>query len=134
MVLKGIINFLKKKKGKKNITRKSNSKKKDKKLKKPKKVKTKKTRVAVKIKPTKKEKLVAKVTHYFSKIKVAILKMKDSLEIGDKIHFKGYTTDFTQGVTSLQIDHKPVTTVKKGQEIGLLVKGKVRHKDKVYKI
>lgn len=82
----------------------------------------------------KKEKLIAGVVHYFSKIKVAILKMKSDLKINDKIHIKGFTTDFTQIVASMQINHNPVEIVKKGQEIGILVKNKVRHKDKVYKI
>jgi translation initiation factor IF-2 len=60
--------------------------------------------------------------------------MKSTLSLNDKIHVKGHTTDFTQNVTSMQINHQQVNTVKKGQEIGIQVKGKVRHKDKVYKV
>jgi putative protease len=47
---------------------------------------------------------------------------------------KGHTTDFTQTIASMQINHQQVNEVKKGQEIGIQVKGKVRHKDKVYKV
>lgn len=82
----------------------------------------------------KREVLVADIIHYYSKIKVAILKMKKTLEVNDTIHIKGYTTDFKQSVVSIQLNHSPINIAKKGQEIGLLVKGKVRHKDKVFKI
>lgn len=134
MVLKGIIGFLKKKKVRKNSSRIGSSKKKNKKLTEPKKVKSKKTKEPINGKGLKKEKLIAYATHYFSKIRVAVLKMKDTLEINNKIRIKGFTTDFIQTVSSMQIDHKPVKIAKKGQEVGLLVKGKVRHKDKVYKV
>ena len=82
----------------------------------------------------KKEALVADAVHYFSKIGVAVLKLKGTLKINDKIHVKGFTTDFKQSVTSMQINHQPVKEANKGKEIGIKVKGKVRHADKVYKI
>jgi hypothetical protein len=34
----------------------------------------------------------------------------------------------------MQIEHKPVTEVKKGDSVGIKVAEKVREKDKVYKI
>ncbi|MEM1577482.1 MAG: U32 family peptidase C-terminal domain-containing protein [Candidatus Pacearchaeota archaeon] len=77
---------------------------------------------------------IGKVVHYFSKIGVAVVELKDNIKKGDKIHIKGHTTDFTQKVESMQINHKPINEAKSGEEIGLKVKDKVREGDIVYKI
>ncbi|OGW83735.1 MAG: hypothetical protein A2987_05240 [Omnitrophica bacterium RIFCSPLOWO2_01_FULL_45_10] len=75
------------------------------------------------------------VTHYFPKVKAAAVKiMKNSLRIGDHVYVKGHTTDFKQGVTSLQLDRVPIEEGKKGKEIGMLVKSRVRIGDSVYKL
>jgi len=83
---------------------------------------------------TKKEELVGIVTHYFPHVKAAVLKLKTPLALGETIKIKGHTTDFTQKVTSLQINRVPIEKAKKGDEIGLYVESRVRRKDKVYKI
>jgi putative protease len=131
MVFKKLMKLLKKKKIAKRPAKKTTSKKKIKTKKAAKKII--KSTNAISKPSTPQEILVGEAIHYFSKIKVAIFKMKKPLALNDKIHVKGYTTDFTQNVTSMQINHQPVNIVKRGQEIGLLVKAKVRHKDKVYK-
>ncbi len=77
---------------------------------------------------------VGKVTHYFTKIGVAVVEVKEKIKIGDKIHIKGATTDFVQEVKSMQINHKPVKEAKPGDDIGLLVEDRVREGDVVYKI
>jgi putative protease len=78
---------------------------------------------------------IGEVTHYFPKVKAAaMLILKDSLKVGDAIYVKGHTTDFKDKVSSMQVDHVPVEEGKKGQEIGLLVKSRVRIGDSVYKI
>lgn len=77
-------------------------------------------------------KVIGIVTHYFPKVRAAVVKLKTPLEIGKAIKIKGHTTDFTQSVTSMQIDHTPITKAKKGDEIGLLVDSRVRKKDVVY--
>ena len=52
---------------------------------------------------------VGKVTHYFTKISVAVIEVTDgSIKVGDKLHIKGHTTDFTQKVHSMQIEHEKV--------------------------
>lgn len=81
-----------------------------------------------------KENIIGTVTHYFPKVSAAVVKMKAPLVIGDTIKIKGHTTDFTQTVTSMQIDHVPINAAKKGQEIGLLVSSRVRQHDIVYKV
>jgi translation elongation factor EF-1alpha len=79
-------------------------------------------------------KLVGEINHYYSKIGVGIVELKDSLKPGDKIKIVGHSTDIEQDVESLQVDHAEVTEAKKGDVIGLKVTDKVREGDKVYKI
>lgn len=80
------------------------------------------------------EKEVGVVTHYFSKIGVAAIELKDTLRVGETIHIKGHTTDFTQEVSSMQIEHENVSEASAGQSVGIKVKEKVREHDVVYKI
>ena len=80
------------------------------------------------------EKEIGKITHYFTKIGVAIIELSKPLKIGDKIHIKGATSDFTQKVDSMQIEHKEVEEAKKGQVIGLKTKEHARENDKVLKV
>ena len=47
---------------------------------------------------------------------------------------KGYTTEFTQPVESIQIEHKSVDEAQPGDSIGLLVKYRVRKGDEVFRI
>lgn len=75
---------------------------------------------------------IGKVTHFFDKISVAVVKLSGSLKKGDKIRIKGATTDFEQEVESMQIDKQEIAEAKKGQEIGLKVKDRVRNNDTVY--
>lgn len=81
-----------------------------------------------------KESNVGIITHYFPKVRAAVVKLKAPLSIGDTVKIKGHTTDFKQNITSLQIDRVPINSAKKGQEIGLLVDSRVRKNDVVYKI
>lgn len=80
-----------------------------------------------------KEVEIGEITHFFPHVNAAVIKLKDVLVEGDTVHIKGHTTDFTEQVTSMQIDNKPIKEGKKGDEIGVLVKEKVRSGDIVYK-
>ena len=81
------------------------------------------------------EKLVGKVTHYFTNIGVAVIEITDNdLKVGDKIHIKGATSDFEQTVDSMQIEHENIDKAKKGQAIGLKVEQQAREGDEVFKI
>ncbi|OGW39248.1 MAG: translation elongation factor-like protein [Nitrospirae bacterium RBG_13_39_12] len=80
------------------------------------------------------ELLVGKITHFFKKIGVAVAELSDTLQTGDTIHISGQTTDLTQKVESMEIEHQNVEKAEKGQSIGLKVKGEVREKDAVYKV
>ena len=87
--------------------------------------------------PKEKEgKLIGKVTHFFSNISVAVIKLTDgSLAVGDTIRIiGGENTDFTQEVKSMEVEHKKIKRAKKGDEFGLKVKEKVREGYKVFKL
>jgi putative protease len=75
------------------------------------------------------------VTHYFGKIGVAALDITDGeLKVGDTIHIKGHTSDFTQTVESMQVEHQSVDVARKGDEVGLKTAEYVRENDAVYKV
>jgi len=77
---------------------------------------------------------IGKITHYFTRIGVAVVELSDKISIGDRILIQGATTNFEQVVESMQIEHKNVETAEAGQSIGLKVEQRVREGDKVYKI
>ena len=87
-------------------------------------------------KTSKKEgKLIGKVVHYFGHIEVAVIKLSGPLAQGDNIKITGgENTDFDQAVDSMEIDHKTLKKAKKGQEVGMKVKEKVREGYKVLKL
>ncbi|MCS7240125.1 MAG: hypothetical protein NZ651_02625 [Candidatus Bipolaricaulota bacterium] len=80
------------------------------------------------------ENLVGKVTHYFGRIGVAVVKLTASLSQGDIVHFRGSSTDFTQTVESMQIEHQPVREAKPGEEVAIKVQNRIREGDEVYKV
>ena len=81
------------------------------------------------------EEKVGVVSNYFSKISVAAVEITDgTVSVGDTLHFLGHTTDCESRVSSMQIEHKAVTEVKKGDSVGIKVSEKVRENDKVFKI
>lgn len=77
---------------------------------------------------------VGRVSHYFTRIDVAVVELKAPLAVGDRILIKGSTTDLEQVVESMQIEHKDVQRAEAGQSIGLKVNDRVRENDTVYKI
>ena len=76
---------------------------------------------------------IGKVTHFFSKINVAVIELTLPLSVGDHILIKGSLTDFDQTVTSMQIDRKEVQRAEGGQSVGLKTVLQAREKDVVYK-
>ena len=76
---------------------------------------------------------VGRITHFFSKISVAVIELTAPLAVGDTIAIKGPTTDFEQVVDSMQIEHQNVPRAETGQSIGLKVAERVRETDIVYK-
>ncbi len=80
-------------------------------------------------------KLIGRITHYFDHIGVAVIALTDKLKTGDKIRIiGGEDTDFEQEVESMEVEHQKIKEAKKGDEVGLKVKAKVREGYKVYKV
>lgn len=77
---------------------------------------------------------VGRVSHYFTRINVAVVELKAPLAVGDHILIKGSTTDLEQVVESMQIEHENVQRAEAGQSIGLKLNDRVRENDTVYKI
>lgn len=79
------------------------------------------------------EKKIGRVLNYFAKVGVAALEITEGeLRVGDTIHVKGATTDFTQTVDSMQIEHQSVEKASAGESVGLKVKDRVRQDDEVF--
>jgi len=77
-------------------------------------------------------KLIGRISHYFSKIGVAVIDLSDSLKVGDTIRIAGGETEFTQTVESMQSEHENIQEAKAGDSIGIKVSQKVREDYKVY--
>jgi putative protease len=77
---------------------------------------------------------IGEVIHFYTNIEVAVIDLVDKITVGDMIMIRGATTDFTQPVESIQIEHKKVNSAEPGDSIGLLVKYRVRKCDKVFRI
>jgi putative protease len=81
-----------------------------------------------------KEKLIGRIAHYYDKIKVAAITLKDTLSQGDTIRIEGGGKFFSQEVDSMQIEHEQVKKAKKGEDVGFKVKQKVREGYRVFKV
>lgn len=90
--------------------------------------------MAEEVAPPEEGKLIGKVSHYFSKIGVAVLDLSEKLKIGDTIRIVGGETDFNQTVESMECEHQKVEEAKTGDSVGLKVKQKVREGYKAYKV
>ncbi len=80
------------------------------------------------------EKEIGKITHYYGHLSVGIIQLTDTLKIGESIHIKGHSSDFTQSIDSMQIEHASVSEAKLGDMVGIKVAQKVHPGDKVFKV
>lgn len=80
------------------------------------------------------ETMVGVVDDYYSHLSVITLTVQSPLKVGDKIHVRGHTTDMTETLESMQIDHVPVASAKVGDPIGIKAVGKCRAGDYLYKV
>jgi len=76
---------------------------------------------------------IGRVTHYFGKVGVAAIEIESGeLKVGDTIRIKGHTSDFTQKIDSMQIEHEDVEVAKPGDSVGLKVSEHARTHDVVF--
>jgi translation elongation factor EF-1alpha len=81
------------------------------------------------------EQLVGSVTHFFKGPSVAVVKLSEGhIDVGDTLHFVGHTTDFTETVRSMEVEHKKVEHAEAGDEIAIQVIERVRQHDRVFRL
>jgi putative protease len=80
------------------------------------------------------EQIVGNVSDFFARPVVAAIELTAPLQLGDKIHIKGHTTDLELTVDSMQINNVPVKEAKPGDSVGVKVPERVRKGDTVYKM
>ena len=78
---------------------------------------------------------VGVVINFYAKPSVAAVKVtRGVIKKGDILRYKGYTTDFTETVTSMEIENQPVEKAQKGDLVGIKVQERVRENDNVYEV
>jgi len=75
---------------------------------------------------------VGEISHFFSGIGVAGIDVTEKIRVGDVIHVFGHTSDFTQTVGSIEIEHEHVEEANAGDSIGLKVVDRTRVHDEVF--
>jgi putative protease len=76
---------------------------------------------------------IGTVTHYYGHLSVAAVSLTQPLDIGDRIHIHGHTTDFIETVRSMEVDHRPVTHAEPGDDVAINVSARVREHDRIYR-
>ena len=78
------------------------------------------------------EEKVGVVTDYYAKLGVAGISLTEGpLQVGDSIRIHGHSTDFTQEVESMQVEHAPVQRAERGSQVAVKVLERVRRNDQV---
>lgn len=79
---------------------------------------------------------VGTVSHFYDKIGVAVVKLeKGDLKIGDHIKLVAKDgSEFTQEITSMQIEHANIDIAKAGDEFGLKTDQVTKTKSTVIKV
>lgn len=72
------------------------------------------------------------VTHYFSHLAVAAVKLDASLRVGARIHIRGHTSDLVQTVGSMEVEHQKVEQAGPGDDVALKVDDHVREHDRIF--
>lgn len=72
---------------------------------------------------------IGTVTHYFDKIGVAVVQLKKSVKVGDRVKITGHDREFNQIISSLQYDHKQLLKMKRGSSVGIKVDQPVKEHD-----
>ena len=80
------------------------------------------------------EEQVGRVSTFFARPVVAGIDLTSTLNVGDKLHIQGHTTDLELTVESMQINNVDVTQGNAGDSIGVKVPDRVRPGDHIFKI
>ena len=81
------------------------------------------------------EQLVGTVVHYFKGPSVAVVRVTaGELAVGDRVRFHGHTTDFSEQVASMEVNHQKVQRAQTGDEVAIQVTDRTRQHDQVFKV
>ncbi|MCX6278076.1 MAG: U32 family peptidase [Bacteroidetes bacterium] len=85
---------------------------------------------------TQSKEYVGKITNYFTRLKVAEIKMESGeLNPGDRVYIQGATTGSIElTIPEIRVDLKPVEKTVRGERCSIYVETFLRRSDKVYKI
>lgn len=78
------------------------------------------------------EKEIGTISHWYDKIGVAVIKLSDSLKVGDRIKIKKGEEEFEDTVSSIQLEHEEVSSGEKGQEVAIKLSEKAKDGAMVY--
>lgn len=76
---------------------------------------------------------IGTVIHWFAHLSVAAIRLTAPLAVGDRIHIVGHTTDLTETVGSMEIEHRKVERAGPGDDVALAVEGHVREHDVIFR-
>jgi putative protease len=81
------------------------------------------------------EQPIGTVVHYFKGPSVAVVRLTEgTLAVGDSVHFRGHTTDFTEQIASMEVNHQKVPLAKTGDEVAIQVADRARQHDQVFRV
>ena len=79
-----------------------------------------------------KDKPIGKVIHWYDKIGVAVVKLAKGLKVGDSIKVKHGEVEFGEEVASMQLNHEPVKSGKKGEEVAIKLSQKAAEGSEIH--
>lgn len=81
------------------------------------------------------ERYIGTVTHYYKGPGVAVVQVAENgIDVGDLVHIIGHTTDFSDRVQSMEVEHGRVVHASPGEEVAIKVAGRARPHDHLYKV
>ena len=80
------------------------------------------------------EKEIGNITHWYDKLGVAVLDLKGSLKVGNIVKVRKGAEEFEDTIVSMQIDHKNVSSAKKGDEVAVKFSQKTKEGAVIYKV
>lgn len=80
------------------------------------------------------EKEVGKVTHWYDKIGVAVVRLSAPLKVGDQVKVRRGEVEFDATIDSMQLDHEAVESGKKGNEVAIKLPQQAKEGAMVYKV
>jgi len=72
------------------------------------------------------DKEIGKVTHFYDKIGVMVVKLTDKVSVGDAIKIKRGDEEIEETIESMQVEHENIEKAKKGDEIAIKISGKTK--------